>query len=77
MVVGYPDQFKLILIMCDMAIIKTDNYDVSKIYNIGDSLYSSERGQLTNEKYDENSLLLGHVLRPTSKENSLMEISWI
>ena len=76
-VVGSYDQWGMVPILCDMAIIKLDTYEKAEDYNIGDSLYSNNFGQLTKNKYHNNSLLLGHIINPPSKDNPVMEINWI
>lgn len=77
MVVGPRDRWGMVPILCNMAILKVDNYVTSERYEVGDFLYSNDEGQLTNKKCQENSILLGHVLEPPSAENPAMEINWI
>jgi len=77
MVVGPPDEWGRVPILCGMAIVKVNNYDISETYDVGDLLYSNESGRLTNKKCEDNSLLLGHVLSPPSEGNASMEINWI
>ena len=77
MVVGAPDEWGRVPILCGMAILKVDKYDMTEKYKVGDLLFSDERGVLTNKKYQDNSLLLGHVLLPATNGDSSMEINWI
>ncbi len=77
MVVGPRDEWGMMPILCNMAIVKLSNYDASEAYSVGDLLYSNEVGKLTNKKCQDHSLLLGCVLKPPSDDNSLIEINWI
>lgn len=77
MVVGPPDEWGRVPVLCGLAIVKVDIYDISEKYDAGDLLYSNEAGRLTNKKCEDNSLLLGHVLTPPSDGDSSMEINWI
>ena len=77
MVVGPPDEWGRVPVLCGMAIVKVNNYDISETYDVGDFLYSNESGQLTNKKCEDNSLLLGRVLLPPSEGDVSMEINWI
>ena len=77
MVVGPPDKWGRVPVLCSMAIVKVSNYDTSETYDAGDLLYSNEVGRLTKKKSQDHSLLLGHVLLPPSADDSIMEINWI
>ena len=77
MVIGRHDRWGMVPILYNMAIVRVDNYDTSEKYEVGDFLYSSDEGQLTNKKCKDDSILLGRVLDPPSAENPIMEINWI
>ena len=76
-VVGLPNEYGQVLVLCGMDIIKINNYDLTKNYKVGDLLYSNDIGKLTNGKCEDGSLLLGHVLELPSELGSWMEINWI
>jgi len=77
MVVGPPDEWGRVPVLCSMAIVKINNYDISVKYGVGDLLYSNEFGKLTNKKQEEGSLLLGQVLALPFDGEPAMEINWI
>lgn len=76
-VIGPRDEWNMVSILCNMAILKVDMYNISETYDIGSLLYSNESGTLTGKKHHENSLLVGHVISPPETESGPMEINWI
>lgn len=76
MVLDTSDGYLVSILYNSASIIRTDCFDYSCNYTVGELIYSNDSGSITASKLHINSIPIAYVEKPPEDSN-LLEIRWI
>lgn len=67
----------LVFVWFETMIFRSSEYELEDNFDLGDKLFCSKNGKLTNVRPNEESLILGHCTRTPSTIIKYIEVDWI